>query len=375
MNGVKILHTADCHLGSGRASVKNGKKELKDTFFRILNICRHEQIDFLLIAGDLFDSPFIDRETAGEIADGFSHLDGTYVIIVSGNHDCACADSVYDTFPFPENVKLFTSHLEYCDFPDKNTRIYGAGFGTAHEQASMLSGFSAPKADTINIGIMHGEVTNSSQSCLYNPISDAQIAASGFDYLALGHIHKRSEIAKLGNTFYAYCGCPDGRGFDETGSKGIYVGTVGKGECNLEYRELSSRLYIADSVDISGCTSSHQAALLITDYIKANYNDIFADNLYRISMTGNIGPDAILNTSQIQSEIENNVFFCEISDRTVPELSALKQLATEQTLRGIFTRRMLDRIASSSHDEQQNLQLALRLGLHAFEREVKLLDN
>lgn len=375
MNGVKIIHTADCHLGSGRASVKNGKKELKDTFFRILNICRCEQVDFLLIAGDLFDNPFIDRETAGEIADGFSRLDGTYVIIVSGNHDCACADSVYDTFPFPENVKLFTSRLEYCDFPDKNTRIYGAGFGTAHEQSSMLSGFSAPKADTINIGIMHGEVTNSTESCLYNPISDAQIAASGFDYLALGHIHKRSEISKLGSTFYAYCGCPDGRGFDETGSKGIYIGTVGKGECNLEYCELSSRLYITDSVDISGCTSSHQAAVRITEYIKEVCKDIFSENLYKITMTGSINPDVMLNIPQIQAELENYVFFCEVSDRTTPEIAALNQLASEQTLRGVFTRKMLDRITSSPIDEQQSLQLALRLGLHAFEREVKLLDN
>lgn len=375
MDDVKILHTADCHLGSGRVSVNSGKKELKDTFFRILDICRCEQVDFLLIAGDLFDSPFIDRETAGEIADSFSRLDDTYVIIVSGNHDCACADSVYDTFPFPENVKLFTSAIKYCDFPDKNTRIYGAGFGAVHEQTSLLSGFTAPKTDTINIGVMHGEVTNSIKSCLYNPISDAQIAASGLDYLALGHIHKRSEIARLDSTFYAYCGCPDGRGFDETGSKGIYIGTVGKGECNLEYRELSSRLYITDNVDISGCTSSHQAAVRITEYIKEICKDIFSDNLYKITMTGSINPDVMLNISQIQSELENYVFFCEISDRTVPELSALKQLATEQTLRGIFTRRMLDRIASSSHDEQQNLQLALRLGLHAFEREVRLLDN
>ena len=92
-------------------------------------------------------------------------------------------------------------------------------------------------------------------------------------------------------------------------------------------------------------------------------------------MTGSINPDVMLNIPQIQAELENYVFFCEIFDCTTPEIAALNQLASEQTLRGVFTRKMLDRIASSSLDEQQNLQLALKLGLHAFEREVKLLED
>ncbi len=370
---VKIIHTADCHLGSGRTGLSNGKAELKSTFFHILDLCRTEQTDFLLIAGDLFDTPFTHRETADEIAAGFSRLDNTQVIISPGNHDCACMDSLYDTYRFPSNVKLFTSGLDYIDFPEKNTRIFGAGFTSLHEAHSLLPDFSADSPDTINIGVFHGELTNSPQNCLYNPVSEKQIAESGLDYLALGHIHKRSEISRLGNTFYSYCGCPDGRGFDETGSKGIYMGTVGKGECNLRYVELSSRKYIEDSVDISGCGSSHHAALAIVDLLKEKYKDVFSENLYRISMQGTVDPEIILNIPQIRAEVNGFAAFCEISDNTQPEPSALNRLASENTLKGAFIRKMLDIISSSPDNEVLNE--ALRLGLCAFEREVRSDDN
>ena len=98
MNSIKIIHTADCHLGSGRSHVENGKSELKNTFFRILGLCHENSVDFLLIAGDLFDSPFVDRETVREVASAMRDIPDTSIIITSGNHDCACAGSVYDTF-------------------------------------------------------------------------------------------------------------------------------------------------------------------------------------------------------------------------------------------------------------------------------------
>lgn len=375
MNCVKVLHTADCHLGSGRASVPNGKTELKNTFFRILDLCRTENVDFLLIAGDLFDSPFTDRETVSEIATSLAQIPETYVIIVSGNHDCACPDSLYDTFPFPENVRLFTSDIDYFDFPDKNARIYGAGFTTHHKSNSQLSDFVADTTDMICIGVLHGELTVSHDNCMYNPLSPSQIASSKLDYLALGHIHKRSEIMKSGNTFYAYCGCPDGRGFDETGDKGVYIGTVSKGECSLSYLELSSRLYISDRIDISDCTSTHHITECVLEYIKNKYHDLFSDNLYRITLHGSINPDIIINISQIQKELNQFVLYCEVIDKTEQKLTDLEKIASEQTLRGAFTRKMLDKLSSASPDEQHVLRLALKLGLRAFEREVKLYDN
>ena len=374
MTSVKIIHTGDCHLGSSRKHINSGKRELIDTFLRILSLCRKDTVDFLLIAGDLFDSPFVDRETVSEVAAALAGIPDTQVIIASGNHDCACADSVYDTFAFSENVHLFTSATDYIDFPDKNTRIYGAGFTSTHCSESFFRDFSVNSPDTINIGVFHGEVTTSS-GCLYNPISESQIAASRLDYLALGHIHMRSEILKSGNTFYAYCGCPDSRGFDETGVQGIYMGTVGKNRCELDFVNLSSRLYITDTVDISGASSSHSIAEMILSYLQEIYGINYSDNLYKLTLKGSISPDVIMNSSHISKLVSEYVQFCYILDSTETEILDLDELAKEPTLRGVFVQKMLKRLDNAAPNERTAIHEALKIGLRAFNREVKLLDN
>ena len=106
------------------------------------------------------------------------------------------------------------------------------------------------------------------------------------DYLALGHIHKRSEIQTLGKTHFSYSGCPDGMGFDETDSHGVYMGNVSKGECTLEYIELSSRQYLIKSFDITEFSNSFDAAEGILNVLKAEHPDIWHKNLYRINLLG-----------------------------------------------------------------------------------------
>ena len=224
----------------------------------------------------------------------------------------------------------------------------------------------------INICVMHGDLTSETQASNYNPITLSQISSCGFDYLALGHIHKRTEILKAGNTFYAYPGCPDGTGFDEDGSKGVYIGTISKGFCNLEYKEFSSRMYLYEDFDITNCTSTVQIADEINKYLKEKYGESYKKNIYRISLCGFLNPDFSLSISRIKSILEESITYCDLNDETETDLESVKKIAGEDSLRGIFTKNLLIQLDSASDDEARIIRDALKIGLKAFEGEVKI---
>ncbi len=375
MTEIKILHTADLHIGASRTGVQTGRAEIINTFFRIINLCKTECVDFLLIAGDLFDTPFVDSDTATEIIHAMSQIPDTIVAISPGNHDCVCPGSFYLSHKFPANVVVFTSFTEHLDFPEKNVRLFGAAFTDKFEKLPLLSQPHNLSSDMINICVLHGDIVSSITDSDYNPITKTAIADCGYDYLALGHIHKRSEIEKINHTFFSYCGCPDGRGFDETGSHGVYLGTVGKGFCDLEYREMSSRQYIITETDISDCENNLQVSSKIINRIKEEFPQDFQNHIYNISLVGNVPLGFLPNTEQIGELLKNDLFHIRISDKTEPSLSDIKELAGENSLRGIFITKMLDMIKNADPKEATLCKQALQLGFKAFERGVNMNDN
>lgn len=375
MPKIKVLHTADLHIGSSRTGIKNGRSEIINTFFRIINLCKTEQVDFLLISGDLFDTPFVDSELVSEITEAMSCIPDTIIAISPGNHDYDCPGSVYSTTVFPENVVVLSTIAESIDFQKKGVRLFGASFKKKYERNSLLSRPNNLSNDLINLCVLHGDFVSASSESDYNPITASDISTCGFDYLALGHIHKRSDIAKIGTTFCSYCGCPDGRGFDEYGSCGVYLGTIEKGSCNLAYVEMSSRKYIYDKTDITSCETSLSIATQVLAQLKEKYSEGFENNLYRISLIGNTALDFFPNISQIESIIGNEVSYIRITDETDTDLSDVSSIAKENSLRGIFVQKILQ-MAKSADDEQKELHIqALRIGLKAFEKGVTLHDN
>ncbi len=378
MDGLKILHTGDFHIGATRSALGStrgmGRAEIKNTFFKVLDICKTNSVDFLLIAGDLFDTPFPDTDTVAEIIHAMSQTPDTIIAISPGNHDCACPGSVYLSYTFPENVFIFTSFLEYFDFPEKNTRLYGAAFTDRFEKLPLLSGVADTDPDMINLCVLHGDIVSHSDS-LYNPITPDAIKNSGFNYLALGHIHKRSDIQKCGNTFYAYCGCPDGKGFDEDGSRGAYLGTIGKGMCNMEYIELSSRKYLLEKTDITECKNSIEVSTKILNKIKQKHPLDFGNNLYRIYLTGTLNTDFSLNMTQVESILNQELSYAKVYDNTDTDFSNIKTIANESSLRGIFVQKMLEMSENAGSENLDAYNKALKLGLKAFEKEVLWGDN
>lgn len=361
--GVKIVHCADIHIGfSGgeKRCAARRRAEVFRTFLRAIDFAKEQSADLFLIAGDLFDSHRIGEDVLGELSEAFSAFSGK-VFISPGNHDYYGDNTFWSGWKLPENVTVFKSEAEVYDLPELGVRIFGSAFDGPYKKTHALSGFSADDS-RINIAVIHGDLA---QESVYGPISETDIGGSRMDYIALGHIHKRSEILKNGETSYAYCGCIEGQGFDEIGEKGIYFGTVEKGRAELEFVPVCTRRFVEEKIDISSARQKSDVPSIILRKIIEKYGEKGADWLYKIVLTGETAVG--FTAAEIAAALENELYFAKVRNKTRAPMNDLKDIAKENSVKGIFVRKMLERMDGSSDYETET---ALRLGLMAFSEEV-----
>lgn len=369
---IKIAHCADVHLGGRNIGAKNA--EIKASFFEILDICQSEMVEFLLVSGDLFDNVNVAKFEVEEIISKFSQCNFK-IIISPGNHDPYTNDSPYCKFTWPDNVIVFKNdYIESIEFQDKNIRVWGSAFQAAFMQDKLLDNFKILPDNYINIAVLHADLNAAVNSC-YCPISSNNLSLSGFDYVALGHIHKRSEIAKINQTNYAYCGCPQGQDFGETGDKGFYIGEVDKNYCNLQFKSVCRRRYEIVSLDISDVQNQEEIINLIEQNLQALYGKQYADNYYRIKLIGHISADFVLDIEYLQEFLQNTLFKVELADET-EVLITEQELSMKHDFKSVFAKIMLKKIKNSKNEKERMVNMqALKIGLMAFNKGVKYIDN
>ena len=372
MNSVKILHCADIHIGAAEsflgARADSRRYETVLTFERIIDTAVNAGVDVVAVAGDLFDSNTADARLYRPVLEKIASVPDIKILFAAGNHDPLLSSSPFLKNKNPGNLYVFPEHDHCFTFDDIKLRAYGRSFGNVYMQGEQSFGITPPDDEYVNLMVLHGELTGDLSS-QYNAVTAEFIKNSGMDYIALGHIHKRTEPQKIGNTFYAYCGCPEGQGFDETGEKGVYVGTVGKSLCALEFIPLAKRRHFHIKTDVTGLASQAEIVNKIAEDIKNTAGSGWEENLYKIELTGGVKEGADVNTAEIIARISEAVYYAKVKDSTVPALD-MEQIASEISLKGIFVKNMLSLIENASKDEKEELAAALRLGLKAFDSEV-----
>ena len=140
------------------------------------------------------------------------------------------------------------------------------------------------------------------------------------DYIALGHIHKRSDVQKRGATSYAYPGCPEGMGFDELGEKGVYIGEVYKGGVNLAFYPVCRRMNLEARADITDAAADRAAASMVLTALHDTWGEGFDRHLYKLSLTGAPAPGYTPDCAAIAQMIADagHVYYCKAYNRTSP---------------------------------------------------------
>lgn len=363
---IKVFHCADIHLDSPFAlfspsESEKRRSELRAAFVSALDFAREKNVDIFIISGDLFDGEYVTRDTRDLILREFSKCRDMKIFISPGNHDPFTAGSVYATTRFPENVHVFGREREVVSLDDKGVDVYGFGFVSKNCAASPVAGWSLRDKSKINLLVCHGDTSGANSP--YGPITKGDIASSGFDYIALGHIHKPSGLQNENGVFYCYPGCIEGRSFDELGYHGAMYGTIEKSNVDMRFTRFSRTRYEWISVDITGAQSKLDALDIIKNAIKP-YSQ---DTALRVSIVGEVDNAFVMHPSELFTGY-NSPYFLEFEDKTFvrPNLALLEG---ENTLKGVFCKKVFAQMEKVEKDSQEYrmLSLALKYGIAALD--------
>ena len=260
----RFVHAADIHLDSPLRSLALRNPDLaelignatRQAFVRIIDLCLAEQVDALLIAGDLYDGDQNSMKTARFLAEQLRRLDqaGIRTFVIRGNHDAL--SKITKELVLPDSVKVFGGRAEALEFPDTTGRIpiviHGLSFAQPHAPESLLGKYRPPVEGAVNIGMLHTSLAGSPGHDLYAPCSLADLRATGFRYWALGHIHKRA-IVDDDAGMITMPGMPQGRDINEAGPKSVSLVTVGDDRSiSIEERVTSVAQFERVTVDATG---------------------------------------------------------------------------------------------------------------------------
>jgi exonuclease SbcD len=242
---MRFLHAADIHLDSPLrgledypgAPVERIRSATRRALTKLIDLCLAERVDFLLIAGDLFDLDWRDFHTALFVAEQMRRLESAAipVFLILGNHDSH--QEMTRRTPWPSNVHLFDHKKPQTIQLDRfHVALHGMSFPKREVAENLVPEYPAPVAGWFNIGLLHTNANGSPNHDSYAPCSVEELIAKGYDYWALGHVHDYQILSERPHIVYS--GNLQGRHVRELGAKGAVLVTVSDGEVSeIEFRE------------------------------------------------------------------------------------------------------------------------------------------
>ncbi len=364
---IKIFHTADLHLDSPFSQLAPAESEarrggLRKTFRRMMEYAAGAGVDLVLIAGDLFDSAFISRDTTDMLRECLLAV-SCPVIISPGNHDPYTPGSIYASGKLPENVYVFkTENPTSFDFPELGVCVFGSAFTRERYENSVLASIYSLPEDRINIFCQHGDT--SSLLSQKAPLSPRDIAYKGFTYAALGHIHLPPEPVVIGKTTVAYPGCPEGRSFDEPGFGGALLVTIEGGETKLEKVRFAEKRYMVEKLDVTGAADDAHVAQKIKELL--HEREYGGETALRVILEGEVALDYRPDPLSLAEEAAGTLYLLDIRERTLPCFDAA-YLENDISLRGAFYRTLSEKLHSGDEYSRRAAAEALRAGLSALD--------
>ena len=345
---MRFMHIADVHLGAapdGRSDwSESRKKELWDTFRSCIADVRKEQVELLLIAGDLFHRQPLPQELK-EVNYLFSTINRTRVVLIAGNHDYLRPDSAYLSVPWSRNVAcLFSRECECVRFPEINTEVYGLSYYRQEIPEPLYDGLHPVKGDAFQVLLAHGG------DSMHIPFQKEELAHSGFDYVAFGHIHKPQELIP-NRMIYAGALSPIDRG--DTGPHGYVLGTWEKGRVSARFVPKAKREYVNLTLEVRESDTTFS----LRDQLEQLIEKRGWQHIYRVTLQGKRDPMTHFDTEKL---MEYGMVL-EVEDRTVPafHLDELKR-----RYGGQLVGRYIE--SFEGHDRSSVEELALQYGLEAL---------
>ena len=304
---MKFIHCSDIHLDSRMehnlpaSQARERNAEICATFGRLADFAAQQDVVAVIIAGDLFDSQRVTARTAGFVLDTIRNTPGVDFLYLRGNHDV----SGFEGMELPGNFKTFDSEWTYYRYGD----VVIGGMDVEREKwISCYEELDLPE-NTLNIVTLHGQVSTQPGEEL---IALPKLKKKNIDYLALGHIHSH-QLGKLDDRgTWCYCGCLEGRGFDECGEKGFVLLHAENRQIRTEFLPFARRRTEEISVDITDLTTVSQ----ILQAMEESSAEISGENLVKFTLTGTYTLDTQKDMSFLNKMMEGKFYYHKIKDES-----------------------------------------------------------
>lgn len=329
---MKFVHIADMHFDAPFSTFsekhsfgKARRIEQRNVFKKIIEYIKENEIPYFFISGDFYEHEFVRQGTIEYINTLFKTIPDTKIFISPGNHDPNLKNSFYNTFNWNNNVTIFNSKLSKISLEEIN--IFGYGFTDFYSDRVNLSNLEIDK-NKLNILIMHGSLDSSDNLELkYNPISHKELEALNFDYVALGHIHKRNYYNEEfnnenKNNKIIYPGSTMSLGFDELGEHGMIVGDITKESLKLKFVKLDPKTFLEMELNITDTLSEDD---LIQEI---NHLTLDENVFYKIILTGKRKFEVNINNIK-KIILQENII--KIKNKTKPNFE-IEEISKRNTL-------------------------------------------
>jgi exonuclease SbcD len=375
---VRLLHTADVHLGARYRdlgpSAANQRDRQMAAFKESVDLALAEKVDLFLVAGDLFDSNTQPRRSVEAVAAELRRLadGGVAVAILPGTHDVYDDASIYRAYDFPalaghpsdDLVTLLTPDHANQRYARLDLSLHGICYPTKRAPQSPLHGFRVPQGDTSrwHVGLIHGALAIPGKTDRDEVVFTAEeVAASGLDYLALGHWHSTQQ-GKAGRIMWAYSGAPEPVALDQDQAGNVLLVTLDADGANkrvtVEPRRVGKTRFLPVDFDLGDVATQADLEALIA--AKAD-----PDAVVDVRLHGVWRQDLDLDTDELERALGPRFLRVRVRNQALPELPS-GPLPPEDTIAGAFLRDLGARIeaahSAGQADQEAELRDALRLG-------------
>jgi len=361
---LKILHTADIHLGAKFSGLGNKgasqREQLIVTFKNVIATAITEKVDIVLIAGDLFDSNQQPQRNMDLVIEQFTLLGSNNipVCLIPGTHDSLDSSSIYRKVDFEgrcPNLKIFTDENMSCkEYPSLDLTVYGKPNLSNRSSISPLKGLRRSTSSKFHIGMAHGS--------LYIPEKIAEddhvfrleeVQASGMDYLALGHWHRIYRCPTESPAWYS--GPPEWiPGQTEKGVV-LLVSLSPAGEVEVEPKKLGLRDYNEVEIDMSEIQDLAMLKLRISEGAGQNL-------IGRVTLKGLRDAEFIVNPEELEIELGEKFFHLSVMDKSHPKSREISE-GEERLIADRFIRLMKEQIEGLEGEEKDIAENALQYGI------------
>ena len=361
-SNMKFIHVSDIHIGMSPDPTmfwsEDRANDIRSTFSNVINKCKDEEADLLLISGDLFNHQPV-TEDLDYVNNLFKTIPQTQVAIIAGSADHIKHSSPILNYKFADNVYYF---LDKTDFSfrvlNKTVVVHGFSYYSLEDSAPIINSITPADDKNIHILLAYGGDSN------HSPFDVNKLMEKNFSYVALGSSHNFQPVIE--NKAY-YAGSPEPLSSSDAIDHGIIIGEINDNTRlvqNIKFEKIAKVAYIPINIKINGSNDEEDIVeIVVREVIKLG-----AQNIFRIKITGLRNPDLEITREMFSQKIR----ISEIIDNSTPKYDFVK-LSSEhpQDMIGAFIRKMTTNSAELSDIEKR----ALYLGTHALIKTSEKSEN